>query len=456
MTNINNTINSTSKQDFLVTTATAGVDRKLSITNTDNTNAASHSHLQLTTGGSSGGDPYTNYSITGGGTFSIGIDNSDSDLLKITNGATTSSGTDRITLTSAGVLSLYGQTIAMGGSFAGLPVGLLAGNLDATNAASDCVTELYTQAAGGDPHIFFHIQTAGTNYSLGIDNSDSDAFKITTGATPSAGTTVLTIDTSGNVLYSSQIVNQLYTVNDNVYQEWRNASTGSSASAFHSLVTETGAADAFQNFVIYNSAGPATVTAWAQGIDNSDSDSFKIGSALAPGGTVNPSNATTAIKITTSGEITAPLQPAFLAYVNSNTASQTGNGATPTINYDTEVFDQNSDYNNGTYTFTAPITGRYRFETAINYYDISAAMTVGALFLMTSNRNYYIAFSNPGAIRELTANSATYMGSVLADMDAGDTAYCIAYIANGAGNTAGFAGLNAGYLRSYFSGSLEF
>jgi hypothetical protein len=108
-----NAINNKAEADFLVTTATAGTDRKLSVTNTDNSNAASHSHNQITTGGAAGGDPYTNYLVTGAGTFSAGIDNSDADKYKVTTGATTSAGTEAITINSSGVVSLPSQPIAV-------------------------------------------------------------------------------------------------------------------------------------------------------------------------------------------------------------------------------------------------------------------------------------------------------------------------------------------------------
>jgi hypothetical protein len=55
-------------------------------------------------------------------------------------------------------------------------------------------------ASAGDAYIQFDIDSVG-GYALGIDNSDSDKFKLTRGgpATPSSGTTLLTVDTIGNV-----------------------------------------------------------------------------------------------------------------------------------------------------------------------------------------------------------------------------------------------------------------
>ena len=61
--------------NFTYTTATAGTERILTVSNSDNTNAASAATLKLTTGGASAGDPKTQYSTTTT-SWSTGIDNS--------------------------------------------------------------------------------------------------------------------------------------------------------------------------------------------------------------------------------------------------------------------------------------------------------------------------------------------------------------------------------------------
>lgn len=54
--------------------------------NNDNTNGNSHSVFEATTGGTSSGDPYTQYQVPSGATWSVGIDNSDSRKFKISGG----------------------------------------------------------------------------------------------------------------------------------------------------------------------------------------------------------------------------------------------------------------------------------------------------------------------------------------------------------------------------------
>ena len=54
-----------------------------------------------------------------------------------------------------------------------------------------------------------------------------------------------------------------------------------------------------------------------------------------------------------------PLQPAFLA----RASSQNNMAVDSNVYYlRTETFDQNADYDTSTYTFTAPVTGRYQFK----------------------------------------------------------------------------------------------
>ena len=62
--------------DFSFTSSTAGATRTFTVSNTDNTNAASTALVQMTTGGTSSGDPYAAFTITGGNSAAIGLDNS--------------------------------------------------------------------------------------------------------------------------------------------------------------------------------------------------------------------------------------------------------------------------------------------------------------------------------------------------------------------------------------------
>ena len=57
-------------------------------------------------------------------------------------------------------------------------------------------------SAAGDPYVFFTINGTGSS-SFGIDNSDSSAWKFTTGTGPSAGSVVFKIATTGAVTFNN-------------------------------------------------------------------------------------------------------------------------------------------------------------------------------------------------------------------------------------------------------------
>jgi hypothetical protein len=62
--------------DIIATRSSAGGDVTLEATNSDNTNAASRGGFEAAVGGTSAGDPYVNFLISGGQSFTMGIDNS--------------------------------------------------------------------------------------------------------------------------------------------------------------------------------------------------------------------------------------------------------------------------------------------------------------------------------------------------------------------------------------------
>ena len=114
-----------------------------------------------------------------------------------------------------------------------------------------------------------------------------------------------------------------------------------------------------------------------------------------------------------AGAVTKPLQPAFNANASS---AQNGLGATTWITgeFDTEIFDVNADYDNGTYIFTAPVTGKYLFTVMWTVERFS-----GRPYSMfnTSNRNYTLSYFG----NDLSGGADSFTGSVIADMDASDT-----------------------------------
>ena len=155
---------------------------------------------------------------------------------------------------------------------------------------------------------------------------------------------------------------------------------------------------------------------------------------FATGGT------TERMRIDANGAVTMPAQPAFLARPS---VGQTNlpNGVT-TVIFDTEIFDQNSDFASN--TFTAPVAGKYHLDANLWLEQVDTAINYLYLRILTSNRNYN------DIISPRFSSDPTYWNfqcSVLADMDAGDTARVL-YSQSGA-STQVDIGTN-----SFFSGYL--
>ena len=92
-----------------------------------------------------------------------------------------------------------------------------------------------------------------------------------------------------------------------------------------------------------------------------------------------------------------------------------------TISLDAEVYDVDSNFNTGTYTFTAPVTGKYMVCCSVSMTDIDTAFQwMYGTLLVASNRNYY--FNNIDPRIEISADGVrAFSGSTLVDMDASDT-----------------------------------
>ena len=129
------------------------------------------------------------------------------------------------------------------------------------------------------------------------------------------------------------------------------------------------------------------------------------------------SSSSTALSIDSNGQITKPLQPAFLARP-SGSQEDIAINATTTVVFDTEVYDNNGDFSSN--TFTAPVTGKYLLNAEVRIDSMDLDTTYYGLNISASNRGV----SNLASMNQFDADPAYYHKgiTVVMDMDANDTA----------------------------------
>ena len=170
--------------------------------------------------------------------------------------------------------------------------------------------------------------------------------------------------------------------------------------------------------------------------DSADSLTIGLGSALGT---------TSHMVFDANGHITKPLQPAFFARIQSGSAQEDlAINTEHTVQFNEEIFDNNADYNNSNYTFTAPVTGKYHFDVRLYLLNVPSNTTYIYFSLVTSNKSILMQIND-------VDNDQAYdflQGSVLADMDASDTAKVTFYQPNGSTTT------HIHHVSTIFSGHL--
>jgi hypothetical protein len=167
------------------------------------------------------------------------------------------------------------------------------------------------------------------------------------------------------------------------------------------------------------------VTDFEMGIDNNDSDKLKISQGTALG-----TNDTWIM--TTSGERTMPLQPAFAAQVTASNLNVTGDNTIHDItDAYTEFFDQGSDFAAASGTFTAPITGRYLIQGDVKIENVGAAHTSGAVFFKINAAYREVFATNPANVRN-NFNFVYLSGTHVVSLTAADTVLLAIQVSNGA------------------------
>jgi hypothetical protein len=304
------------------------------------------------------------------------------------------------------------------------------------------------------------------------DGTSTGKFQITTESTVSSSPELLTITNAGNVGIGTSSPNRMLTLENGDIQ-----------------IHDSGTGDPLLNFSVGGTQASPTQS-WSFRIDNSESDKFQLmdvtdsrivltadgdgnvgintssptsyansqatlfiedsinpaialsdtgqskdyfisalGTQLSiryadGGGSSNATNITELIKMDNSGAVTMPNQPAFQAYGTADSTISTL-AFFQNIIFNTEIFDQNSDFNTSNYTFTAPVTGKYQLNAIVRLADLQNDSSFYIIQIKTSNKDYKILLDTNVYSADLDYHSFTV--SVLADMDANDTAVVQAY-----------------------------
>lgn len=177
--------------------------------------------------------------------------------------------------------------------------------------------------------------------------------------------------------------------------------------------------------------------------------------ALANGtGNFSLTSATgTVISALAAGEVTMPLQPAFLVRLATSLTNVTGDGTFYGIVFDTIVYDQGSNVNlSGPPTiFTAPVTGKYNFTCCAFFTGLGAGFTDARINIISTTAGQVVVTRiNPSSIN--VGGLLVVGGNVYINMTSGDTTFVQIYVGSST-KTIGLLG-DASALTTYFSGVL--
>lgn len=283
------------------------------------------------------------------------------------------------------------------------------------------------------------IGTSGNSGTISIGNTSSGAVTI------DCGTAGITVGTTANAHTST--FGSTNSTSATTIQSGSGALSITSTNGALTINSGTGAlgisTDASATTVSF-ATGAAVKTVTLGSTNSTSSTAIKSGTGNVA---IN-----SGLTIDSTGRNNNTVQPAFLAYLSATVTNVTGDGTFYTVLWNSEVFDQNSNFDTGTGIFTAPITGKYQLQIGIWLQDLTTAHTDGIFGIVTSNRNYLSMTGNFGAIKAVS-NQWAFTMSAFADMDAGDTSTTTVQVSNGTKVVDILSGL-ANDPRSWFMGNL--
>jgi hypothetical protein len=157
-----------------------------------------------------------------------------------------------------------------------------------------------------------------------------------------------------------------------------------------------------------------------------------------------------AARIDSSNRYTNTSQPAFLASNGSTVSNVTGDGTVYTCQFNTENYDNGANF--ATNTFTAPVTGKYLFSSAMFVAAIGVAHTALTYNLVTSG-GVSLSFVNLNPAPIANGTNLFLSGSAIVLLTAADTVTMQLTVSNST-KTISWPGAAIGANPSYFCGEL--
>lgn len=378
--------------------------------------------------------------VAGGGTGQTTLTN---------HGVLVGAGTSAISQTAVGATNtvLLGNTGA-DPSFGQVPNGALVNNSITLSNGNNITITGSPVALGGTATINV---SGTTNNSLLLGNSTGSIASLgvaTNGQIPigSTGTTpvLATITAGANIT----VTNGAGAITIAASSGGISTINGDSGSVTGSTVTVSGGSTGLTTSCSGTTLSLTGTLAIANGGTNATSMSTSTGIVKYDGTRLVTSSTA---KIDSSNRTTNSSQPAFNAYNSNSPANVTGDGTTYKVAFDTTIFDQASNFNTSTYTFTAPIAGKYQFNATIGGYNLGAGHTIGLFQLVTTAQTYGAGYGNWATGGGAASNGVKLeSASWIVTMSANDTAY----VQFGVYNSTKTVGLEGGAGNASFSGYL--